>query len=162
MEEHNRSLVAARAGNLGRGPESVVLRAWPFANERGACGHHHHLDPGFGTDIRGSSEAREPHGSQGSRYDHRSFGRHCDSTFEERSLRGNTARRRLRLFVGSRLRDFYGEEQTIHATAYGLDRYDHCVCFGAVALAPMTIRMCSRFDLAKVSAAAWFSLIYMA
>ncbi len=33
---------------------------------------------------------------------------------------------------------------------------------GAVALAPMTIRMCSRFDLSKVSAAAWLSLIYMA
>jgi len=33
---------------------------------------------------------------------------------------------------------------------------------GAVALAPITIWMCSRFDLAKVTAAAWLSLIYMA
>jgi drug/metabolite transporter (DMT)-like permease len=33
---------------------------------------------------------------------------------------------------------------------------------GAIALAPMTISMCAHFDLARVSAAAWFSLIYMA
>jgi drug/metabolite transporter (DMT)-like permease len=33
---------------------------------------------------------------------------------------------------------------------------------GAIALAPMTIWMASRFDLGKVSAAAWLSLIYMA
>jgi len=33
---------------------------------------------------------------------------------------------------------------------------------GAIALAPMTIWICSRFDLGKVSAAAWLSLIYMA
>src|SRR5258706_1145674 len=33
---------------------------------------------------------------------------------------------------------------------------------GAVALAPVTIWMCSRFDLAKGTAAAWLSLIYMA
>ena len=33
---------------------------------------------------------------------------------------------------------------------------------GAVALAPMTLWMCTRFDLSKVSVAAWLSLIYMA